>query len=336
MNLQSIGDLAQPFKLRQQNVQLKQQMARLTDELASGRTSNLTQQLAGSFGHITDIEHDLVVLQSYQASAKDAATATAAMQAALDTVQSLAGDLGAAASIAGATTGSTIVDSVADQGRGSLETMISALNTSVGGRALFSGTDIETSPLASADSLLAEVKLALAGALTFSDIITGLDTFFDTPGGDFDTLIYQGGTTYLSPYQLGEGESVKLDLRADDTAIRNVLKNTVMAALADDPAMPLNTDARIDLAKESGLRSLTSQDELVGIRSSLGFAEARIEQSATRISSETTSLEFARTSLLAIDKFQTATELEQVQIQLETLYTITARASRFSLVNFLS
>ncbi len=109
-----------------------------------------------------------------------------------------------------------------------------------------------------------------------------------------------------------------------------------MAALADDAAMPLNTDARIDLAKESGLRLLTSQDELVGIRSSLGFAESRIEQSATRISSETSSLEFARTSLLAIDKFQTATELEQVQIQLETLYTITARASRFSLVNFLS
>ena len=336
MNLQSIGDLAQTFKMRQQNVQLKQQMARLTDELASGRTSNLTQQLAGSFGHITDIEHDLVVLQSYQASAKDAATATAAMQAALDTVQSLAGDLGTTASLAGVTTGPAIVDSVAVQGRGSLETIISALNTSVGGRALFSGTDIETSPLESADTLMNEVRLALAGALTVSDVITGLDTFFDTPGGGFETLIYQGGTTFLSPYQLGDGESVKLDLRADDTAIRNVLKNTVMAALADDTAIPLNTGGRVELAKQSGVRLLTSQDELVGIRSSLGFAESRIEQSATRISSEISSLEIARTGLLSIDRFQTATELEQVQLQLETLYTITARASRFSLVNFLS
>ncbi|WP_306115824.1 MULTISPECIES: flagellin [unclassified Roseovarius] len=336
MNLQSIGDLAQTFKLRQQNVFLKQQMARLTDELASGRTANLTQQLAGSFGHIADIEHDLVVLQSYQASAKDAATSTAAMQAALDTVQSLAGDLGQTASIAGVTTGPAIVDSVAVQGRGTLETVISAFNTGVGGRALFSGTEIETAPLASADTLLNEVRLALAGALTASDVIADLDTFFDTPGGGFETLIYQGGTAFLSPYQLGEGESVKLELRADDTAVRNVLKNTVMAALADDATLPLNSGDRVELAKQSGIRLLTSQDELVGIRSSLGFAESRIEQAAARISSETSSLEMARTNLLSIDKFQTATELEQVQIQLETLYTITARASRFSLVNFLS
>lgn len=336
MNLQSIGDLAQTFKMRQQNVQLKQQMARLTNELASGQTANLTQQLVGSFGHITDIEHDLTVLQSYQAAAKDATTSTAAMQAALDTIQSLAGDLGQTASIAGVTTGPTIVDSIADQGRGSLETIVSALNTNIGGRALFSGTDIETLPLESADTLLNAVRTAVAGSLTTSDVITALDTFFDTPGGGFETLIYQGGTTFLSPYQLGDGESVKLDLRADDTAIRNVLKNTVMAALADDAAITINQDARVELAKQSGLRLLTSQDELVGIRASLGFAQSRIEQSATRIASEVSSLQFARTELLAIDKFQAATELEQVQIQLETLYTITARASRFSLVNFLS
>jgi len=38
----------------------------------------------------------------------------------------------------------------------------------------------------------------------------------------------------------------------------------------------------------------------------------------------------------AIDPFETATELETVQSRLETLYTITSRASRLSLVNFLS
>jgi len=37
-----------------------------------------------------------------------------------------------------------------------------------------------------------------------------------------------------------------------------------------------------------------------------------------------------------VDIPSTAVELEQVQSQLETLYTLTARSARLSLVNFLS
>lgn len=336
MKLQSIGDLAQTFKLRQQNVQLKQQMARLTEELASGRAADLTRQLSGNFGHLSDIEHDLVVLQSYRYAANDAATATTVMQAALETVQSRTADLGETAVIANTTTGGVTLDTIAFEGRGVLETIVSAMNTEIGGRSLFSGTDIEATPLASAETLLAEVRIAAAGATTASDVITVLDNFFDTPGGGFETLIYQGGTTFLSPFQLGEGESVRLDLRADDPAIRNALKNTVMAALVDDTAIALNDAERIQLAQQSGERLITSQDEVIGIRSKLGFAQQRIEQASTRIASEVSSLQFARNGLVSVDKFQTATELESVQIQLETLYTLTARASRFSLVNFLS
>lgn len=336
MNIQSLGDLAQTFKLRQQNVQLKQQMARLTEELASGQVADVTRQLSGNFGHLTDIEHDLLVLESYRGAANEAGVATAAMQAALETVETLAGDLGATAVISGTTTGGLTLDAIANQGRGTLDSIVSALNTEIAGRSLFSGTDVEETPLESADTLLAEIRTAITGATTAADVLTALDTFFDTPGGGFETLIYQGGTTFLTPYQLGEGESVRLELRADDNAIRNVLKNTAMAALADDPSLTLNTAERITLAQQSGERLLTSQDELIGIRSNLGFAQSRIDQSSTRIASEVSSLEMARNGLLSVDKFQTATELENVQIQLETLYTLTARASRLSLVNFLS
>ena len=336
MNLQSLGDLAQTFKLRQQNTQLKLQIDRLTQELSSGQAADLTRQLSGNFGYISDIEHDLVVLESYDNAASEAATATAAMQQALDVVQSLAGDLGANAILLGTTTGSLPVSAIATQGRGALESIISSLNTEMAGRSLFSGTDIEAVPLVSANALLTQVRIATAGALTASDVITALDTFFDTPGGGFETLIYQGGTTFLSPYQLGEGESVSLDIRADDAAFRNVMKNTVMAALADDASLTLNPAERIELAHQSGQRLLFSQDEVIGIRSNLGAAQSRIEQSSTRISSEMSSLEFARNELVSVDQFKTATELENVQFQLETLYTLTARASRLSLVNFLS
>ena len=336
MNIQSLGDLAQTFKLRQQNTQIKQQMARLTEELASGQAADLTRQLAGNFGHISDIEYDLLVLDRYADAATEAGITTSMMQHALDIVQSLAGDLGADAIITGSTTGSLPLDTIANQGRGVLESIIGAFNTQMSGRSLFSGADIAAVPLASVNTLLTEVRTVVAGALTVSDIVTALDTFFDTPGGGFETLIYQGGTTFRSPYQLGEGESVSLDIRADDSSVRNVLKYTVMAALADDTSHLLNPSERIELAHQSGENLLFSQDEVIGIRSNLGFAQSRVEQSATRISAEVSSLEFARSELLSVDKFRTATELENVQAQLETLYTLTARASRLSLVNYLS
>jgi flagellar hook-associated protein 3 FlgL len=38
---------------------------------------------------------------------------------------------------------------------------------------------------------------------------------------------------------------------------------------------------------------------------------------------------------MAVDPFEAASELQTVQTQLETLYTITARSSRLSLVAFL-
>ena len=336
MNIQSLGDLAQTFKMRQQNAQLKQQMARLTEELTSGQAADVTRQLSGNFGHLSDIEHDLKALESYRASAIEVGVVATAMQDALEYVQTLAGDLGANAVISGTTSGGLPLSAVSEQGRGALDSIISAMNTEVSGRYLFSGTDIEARPLESADTLLTEIRTAIAGAATAADVVTALDTFFDTPGGSFETLIYQGGTTFLSPYKLGEGESVRLDIRADNTAIRNVLKNTAMAALADDPLITLSNAERVELAQQSGERLVTSQETVIGIRSNLGFAQSRVEQSATRISAETSSLEFARNELLSVDKFRTATELENVQVQLETLYTLTARASRFSLVNFLS
>jgi flagellar hook-associated protein 3 FlgL len=46
-------------------------------------------------------------------------------------------------------------------------------------------------------------------------------------------------------------------------------------------------------------------------------------------------LEIARADLVAIDPFEAATRMEAAQTQLETLYSVTARLSRLSLVDFL-
>ena len=76
-------------------------------------------------------------------------------------------------------------------------------------------------------------------------------------------------------------------------------------------------------------------DGVTGLRSDLGFAQERIAQSTARNAAERTSLYMARGELLSIDAFEAASALEEVHTQLETIYMITARTSRLSLVNFL-
>ena len=63
--------------------------------------------------------------------------------------------------------------------------------------------------------------------------------------------------------------------------------------------------------------------------------EARVEDAAARLSARGTALEIARNDMSAADPYETATKLQNVQLQLETHYTLTARLSRLSLTEYL-
>ncbi|KRS11296.1 hypothetical protein XM53_17100 [Roseovarius atlanticus] len=336
MNALSLGDLAHTFLLRRQSAQIKQDLTRLSEELVSGRATDTRTHLNGHFTALADFERELRLLDRHSNTAAEVGAQSAAMQAAMSTVQDRAGALAETMALASAAASPGDTRTVANQAQSELETIIAALNTRVAGRAVFSGVAVATAPLTDAETLLADLRTAVSGATTAADVMAAADTFFDAPGGAFETSIYQGGTTDLSPFDLGSGESVTLSLRADDAALRTVLKNVAVAALADDPGLTLDAGEAKALMQTLSVGALSGQDGVTRLRANLGFAEERIEMASARITSELTSLEVARNALLEVDPYQTATELEAVQTQLETLYTITARSSRLSLVNFLS
>lgn len=336
MNLHTTGDLAQSFALRRQGNTLRQQMDRLTQELSGGRAADLTRHLSGNLARLAEIEHDLATLGAYRVAAQEVTVDAGAMQAALGKVQDVSAALSGDAITVGSVNGGVRIDTFAATARNALGAVFGALNSDVAGRALFSGTRSDRAPLASPDILLNDLRTIIAGAGDTAAVKTAIDSYFDTPGGGFETSIYLGGTTDLAPSLLGSGESVTLSIRADDTALRQQLKAMALAALADDPGLALPESARRDLVREAGVALLAGQDRLTALRADLGATEARLDQSATRIAAEITSLQMSRNTLISVDPFETASALEQVQLQIETLYTLTARASRLTLVRFLS
>ena len=56
MNFTQIGDLAQSLVMRRQNTLLKGQLNNLTQELASGRKSDVGQSLSGDFALLGEFE----------------------------------------------------------------------------------------------------------------------------------------------------------------------------------------------------------------------------------------------------------------------------------------
>ena len=332
----SLGDLAGNFLLRRQNVALKQSMSRLTNEVTSGRAQDSVSHLSGRLSALASFERDLELIEAYRTSASEARVHAASMQAALGQVQDRGADLAETITMASTLPNSVARASLAASGRQTLEDALSALNTQAAGRYVFSGTQTSTPPLGTTETLLSEAGASLSGLTTAQDVLAAADAFFDPETGSFDALLYKGGKTDLAPISLGEGRTVTFDIRADDPALKSALKTAVLSALIEDIAPALAPEEITELFSAMSGRAAADQDGLVRLQADLGFAEQRIEARSVEISSWKSATQLARNDLLSVDSYEAATELEAVQQQLETLYSLTARSSRLSLVNFLS
>lgn len=336
MALTSIGDLASSFSVRLRQADLKENLTRLGAEITEGRVSDPVKRLDGNLAYLSQIEHDLILAESFGTNVKEVAASAAAMQSILTRAGELSENMVSSLAITADGKGAADVDVSASQARGALESLVSALNTDVAGRHLLSGTSVETPPLAASDTILSELKSALGGATGPADVIALTESFFRSPGGSFETMIYRGSSQALTPIRLGAGESADLDLRANHPALRDTIMYTALAALADDPDLSLDRTGRRQLLGESLNGLATARTGQIALQADLGVTEARTERARARLETEKTTLGLARNELLAVDRFKVATEIEDVQTQLETLYAVTARNTRLSLVNFLS
>ena len=335
MMFHAIGDLAQSLTLRRQSAEAQSDVLRLTQELSSGRVSDVALHLQGSFGQLADMESRITVNTAQRSANAEAATQATVMQDSLEMVQGRLGDLSQRILAVGSSPGDPALSALTKGATETLDSIVSALNATAAGRPLFAGNALDSPPLVRASEILTAARVAVAGAVDADDVMTALDTFFDAPGGGFENAVYQGGTEDMAPHRLGHGEEVSLSIRADDPKLRAALKDTVAAALAGDDTLTLDLDARHKLMGMSGASMSGSVDGIIGLRSDLGFAEERIDQASSRNAAERTSLEMARNGLVSADPFDTATALEDAQLRLEMIYTLTARTQRLNLVNFL-
>lgn len=337
MNYVSVGDMAQSYQLRRHGAQLKTVMTQLTEEVMTSVKQDAAKALGGNFGPLAAIDRSLSMIEAYDLSAKEAGLRAAGMQSALGLMQESASDLGTGLlALSGATNPQPVQAALADAAQ-RFEAVISALNTEVAGRHLFAGAASDTTPVVEADAILTALSTQIAGLTNAADIDAAVAAWFDAPqgGGGFLDTAYFGSDLASGPVQVAEGEGISLDLRTSTPGLRQTLTGFAMAALVGRDMVPQDDQLRADLAQAAGEHLLSAESALVSFRADLGVAEAAIEDARTRNSAEKSSLELARAELIGADPYESATALQAIETQLETLYTLTARLSALSLADYL-
>lgn len=334
MTITSIGDMAQHMMNARRTVAVKQDLNRLAYELASGRKADPSAALRGDFNMLAGVERQLTVLEGYDIATKDAELFLETAQMTLDQVQTLTSDLGRdllSASESGLTSS---VDSVSKSAANDFDAIVSALNGRVADRSIFGGTATDGSALATADDIMADLGVAIAGALTATDLINAVDDYFMSPGGGFETSAYQGSLNDLAPMRLNDNQSADFNVRADMSELRELMRDTAIAALAIDPGMNFSLSEKQFLMQTAGESLLTGQDNLTRVRADIGFNQERVENAMAENSLSRSSMLMTQTDLLSADQTEVAGKLQAVQVQLEMVYTITSRLSQLTLANY--
>ncbi len=334
MSLSSIGDLASTFIARRSVSQLNREMATLGTELTTGLRSDPRSAVSGDSGMISGIERSLTRVAAFTETAKQAGVRMGAMQFTLDKVQNEMDAVLSNVLLGASDMGTAYVETTKVSSAEAFNSVVAGLNTSVGGRYHFSGTETGTPPLRDAGQILAKLELLVADSPDAETMITTIEDYFG-PTGAFLADDYQGSDKSLTPLEVAEGTFVSSEMRADDQSIRDALSGLAKAHFASSGTFTTGSADYKAVLASSGSQLRKADGELIAQRSVVGAGEARIEAATSRNATEDTALQQARLNLIGADRYETATRLQETELQLESLYMMTARMSRLSLTNYL-
>lgn len=213
---------------------------------------------------------------------------------------------------------------------------VSALNTQVAGQSLFAGTATDRPALAPADAILADLDALAGGAATAADAIAAIDAYFAKPGGGFFAGGYTGSADDLTPVDIGEGKRLDYGIRADGDALVAVLRSQALAAVVAGGALAADPDAQMVLLGEAGTGMLAAKEGLLGLRSDLGGLQQALEGAKAQRTSERETLDLARNAIVATDPLEAASTYQALEVQLESIYAVTARIAGLRFLNYMS
>ncbi|WP_281981085.1 flagellin [Thalassorhabdomicrobium marinisediminis] len=335
MPLSTIGDMRQHFMTGRANTALKTDLQTLVQELTTGEKADLTAHLGASQAELTSVDRQLALLDRFAQSNQQTSLLLSQMQVTLEGVSDQRDTASAVLLSVNSSSDLSEIGNAAQVAEDGFTATVQMLNSRSGDRSMFAGRDLGSNALAPAEDMLAALRGATAGLSDAPSVEAAVAAWFDAPGGGFETTGYLADAGAPLTRAIDGTQSVEIAARADDQALRDTMKAFALGALAADPALGISTADRQALQRSAGEGLLTVATPLAHLQTQIGYAEGRVEEASVRIAAQQSSFGIARNDLVSADPFETATRLQEVQQQLDTHYTLTARLSRLTLTEYL-
>lgn len=305
--------------------ELRTQIADRAQEATTGEQADLVKHLNGR------IDFALLGDQAVKDNADDQARIDLRnirlelTENALGSVRDLTGDLTLRMQSAIGISDTTVQQTVAREARETIDEMLSRLNVRHGERYLFSGDATATAPFLDAETLLNDLTTLAGTAVDEADFAAQVQTYFDDPAGGFQTTFYQGTPTASDPDAVLPNQAAFSDV---------FLGLSILALSGPDYPVPyaaVGTPA-LDTALSRLERGRTL---LVDVEAGIGIRQDSLANEKALLVREETLLKSSFIELAGKDQYEAATQLKELEANLEASYLLTSRLSNLSLLNFL-
>ncbi|MDN3713034.1 hypothetical protein QWZ10_17115 [Paracoccus cavernae] len=336
-NLSSIGDLARLYHTRQSNLSTKSKINTLSYEATTGIKKDLAKHLGGNTAIINQVEHKLALLDAFKKNTTEAEGTLNAMQLAMQSIQDTIVDLGPALISEASLSSDAQIDIRNAQSKEHLASTIRALNTTLAGKSLFSGSRTDTAPLPSANALIDEISFEISGLSSLADIETSIKNWFDAPAGGAGYIdnIYKGNLDTSHEFPTSERRTINISTNASSPAIREILRGLALYTIAGSPQTNQDGNLQRGLLIAAGEALIHGNDLMSIERSRVGFSEELLKKEIAQNSSESSALSVSRNTMITAEPFETALSLKETESNLNNLYTLTARLSSLRLTDYL-
>jgi flagellar hook-associated protein 3 FlgL len=306
-------------------VNIRDRLDTTSQEAVTGQYSDLTAHLSGRIGHAMLGQKALDDVQNERMQLTLKENRLDIIQNTLTRIDDSIQNLGVRMKAALGTGEHGTRETVVLDAKAALRQTLSVLNTRHGERYLFAGDATSTKPFGDIETFLSDVRSIAAGATDAADFEVQLDAYFNTPGSGWQANVYSGTATSSDP----------AGVTGMDPAITKILASLAVLNLSGSgESLPL-LDGNSDVIQTATDRIVSGQADLTTIRADRGNMQSQIAKDKDTLNFEETVLTQSLNQLMARDQYEAASELKLLETSLEASYTLTARLSNLSLLNFM-
>lgn len=334
----TFGDMAQQQALRRHAESAKKDNLRFSRELMTGLVADSAKRLGGDFSELASVHHRLALATAQADIARSAGLFLSLQQTTLDALRANVDSSLSDMILLNAGSSQSDILRALSLAEGQFHETISRLNTDFAGRPLFGGASATLPVVAGStgllETLISDITVALPPDPDFAALSGFVDDWF-AETGPFDSVGYLGGPSVAARLDLGEGQTVGMDVTAQDTALRQTLAMFAKGAILSRGVFTFAPTALRDAVTQlsGGLRAASAQ--LVALSGQIGIEEAKASKGIARAEATIYAMQTAQVDMLKADPYETATRLEKTMSQLELVFTLTSRLSRLTLAGFL-